>query len=167
MSDGQKLFLFNPDSSSFEGFFETSNTPKLSPDFKKAAYYSNYEIWLLFLKAELGQPQKEAGQQVFIARFSEKIDEVFWLTAHYLVFNSGGKINEFDSAASASAAKINKFDSAASAAKIKIAEIDDRDVINIIDLANFESPKIFWSQNYKKLFILSLGNLYSSKELVP
>jgi len=141
LSDGQKLFLFNPDSSAFEDFFETSNTPKISPDLKKAVYYSNYEIWILFLKPELGQPQKESKEQLFIARFSEKMGEIFFFTNHYLIFNNGRKI--------------------------KIAETDDRDIINIVDLAEFESPKIFWNQKYKKLFILSNGSFYSSKVLIP
>lgn len=141
LEDGQKLFMFNPDSGSFESLLETKKEPKISPDLKKVLYYSDYEIWLFYLKQELGQPSKEADQRIFIARFSEKIDEVFFLTNHYLIFSSGDKI--------------------------KVAEIDDRDVINIVDLADIKSPKIFWSQTFKKLFILSNGSFYNSKVLVP
>jgi len=141
ISDGQKIYFFNLESDSFEKFFETNKQLKVSPDYKKIAYASDYEIWILFLKPELGQPQKENKEQLFIARFSEKMGEIFFFTDHYLIFNSGGKI--------------------------KIAETDDRDIINIVDLAEFESPKIFWNQIYKKLFILSNGNFYSSKVLIP
>ena len=141
ISDGQKIYFFNLESNSFEKFFETKKQLKISADSKKIAYASDYEIWILFLKPELGQPQKESKEQLFIARFSEKMGEIFFFTNHYLIFNSGGKI--------------------------KIAETDDRDIINIIDLAEFESPKIFWNQIYKKLFILSNGNFYSSKVLIP
>ena len=141
ISDGQKIYFLNLESNSFEKFFETNKQLEISPDSKKIAYASDYEIWILFLKPELGQPQKESKEQLFIARFSEKMGEIFFFTDHYLIFNSGGKI--------------------------KIAETDDRDIINIVDLAEFESPKIFWNQIYKKLFILSNGNFYSSKMLIP
>jgi len=141
ISDGQKIYFFNLESDSFEKFFETNKQLKISPDYKKMAYASDYEIWILFLKPELGQPQKENKEQLFIARFSEKMGDIFFFTNHYLIFNSGGKI--------------------------KIAETDDRDIINIVEVAEFESPKIFWDQKYKKLFILSNGSFYSSKVLIP
>jgi hypothetical protein len=141
ISDGQKIYFFNVESDSFEKFFETNKQLKISPDSKKIAYASDYEIWILFLKPELGQPQKESKEQLFIARFSEKMGEIFFFTDHYLIFNNGRKI--------------------------KIAETDDRDIVNIIDLAEFESPKIFWNQIYKKLFILSNRNFYSSEVLIP
>ena len=84
------------------------------------------------------QEEKKVGEEIFLTRFSEKIGEVFWLTSHYLIFNTGSKI--------------------------KIAEIDDRDKINIVDLVEFPDPKIFWNQNNKKLYILSEKNLYTSRE---
>jgi hypothetical protein len=141
LSDGSKLFLFNPDSGSFESFFETKNEPNISPDSQKAVYYSDYEIWLLFLKHDPGQPPRETGQRLFLARFSEKINDVFWLTPDYLVFSVGGQI--------------------------KIAETDDRDVINVVDLAELTSPYIFWNQPFEKLYILSQGNFYGTKQLLP
>jgi hypothetical protein len=141
LADGKSLFLLNQDSGSFETFFETENEPKLSPDSKKAVYWSDSEIWLVFLRQEAGQPPKQEGQRVFISRFSEKIGDVFWCNPAYLIFNVGKKI--------------------------KIAEIDDRDVINIIDLVEYNSPKLFWDENLKKLFILSEGSFYGSKQLLP
>ena len=102
-------------------------------------YFNDYEIWVLFLEKKYDQSQKEAGEKLFITRFSEKIDDLFWYTGHYLIFNVGDKI--------------------------KVAEIDDRDKINIVDLAEFKEPKIFWSN--KKLYVLSEENLYVSEELTP
>ena len=87
------------------------------------------------------QPQRHVGEKVFLTRFSEKIDEVFWYTNHYLVFNVGNRI--------------------------KIVEIDDRDKINIVDFTEFKEPKTFWNQSNKKLYILSEEILYTSKKLVP
>jgi hypothetical protein len=83
----------------------------------------------------------EEKEEVFITRFSKKIGNVFWLTDHYLIFNVGDKI--------------------------KIAEIDDRDKINMIDLAEFKNPEIFWDKKSKKLYVLSEGNLYQSEPLLP
>ena len=105
------------------------------------AYYNNYEIWVLFLVKKYEQPQKLAEDQLFLTRFSGKIDEVFWYTDNYLIFNTGEKI--------------------------KIAEIDDRDIVNIVELVEFKAPKIFWNQNNKKLFVLSDGDLYVSEKIAP
>jgi len=135
------LYLFNPDLKSFEKFFEGINNLKISPDNKKMVYFSNSEIWVLFLRENISQPEKKAGQKVFIIRLSEKIRDVFLLNSDYLIFNSGNNL--------------------------KIVEIDDRDRINIINLAEFENPEIFFNQTDKKLYLLSEGNLYSSEKLLP
>ena len=114
---------------------------RASQDLGKIAYSANAEVWVMFLKEEFGQPQKKAGERLLVARFSEKIGDIFWLTNHYLIFNTGNKI--------------------------KIAEVDDRNGINIIDLADFEKPKIFFNQANKKLYILSERKLYASQRLLP
>jgi len=139
LRENQTLYQFNPDLKSFEKFFENINFLKISPDLKKIVYFSNSEIWILFLKEVVSQPIKKSGEKVFLVRLSEKINDVFWLNSDYLVFNTGNKI--------------------------KVAEIDDRDRINMVDIAEFENPKIFFSQKQKKLYILSNGNLYTSETL--
>ncbi len=80
-------------------------------------------------------------KKIFLTRFSEEIGSIFWLTNDYLIFNVGNKI--------------------------KIAEIDDRDRLNIVDLAEFESPEIFWDGNNQKLYVLSNKKLYVSESLLP
>ena len=112
-----------------------------SSDGKKVVDSNNYEIWVLFLEDSYDQLQKKAGDKIFLTRFSEKIGKVFWLTSHYLIFNVGNKI--------------------------KIAEIDNRDRINIANLAEFEEPEIFWDENNKQLYILSNESLYGSGDLLP
>jgi len=139
LEENDIIYIFDETKKSFEKFFESIKDLKFSPDSRKMAYFNNYEIWILFLEKKYDQSQKEAGEKLFITRFSEKIDEVFWYTNHYLIFTAGDKI--------------------------KMAEIDDRDKINIVDLAEFKEPKIFWSN--KKLYILSEENLYVSEELTP
>jgi len=137
LREDQILYLFNPDSKSFEKFFEPIKSIKISPDSKKLFYFSDSEIWVLFLKD--GPPGHRAGDRVFLIRLSEKIGDCFWLNSSYLIFNAANKI--------------------------KIAEIDDRDRINIIDLAEFKEPKIFFNQADKKLYILREGNLSVSEKL--
>jgi WD40 repeat protein len=133
LQENKILYLFNPESKSFEKLFEGINDLKISPDGKKLVFSSNFEIWLFFLSDE---KEKKAGEKLFISRVSEKIGDIFWLNSQYLIFNAGNKI--------------------------KITEIDDRDKINIIDFAEFNNPKIFWNQNYKKLYLLSENNLWVS-----
>lgn len=146
LQEEKNLYLLNQDTKSFDGiqrpfdiFFDRINSLKASPDNKKLVYFSDNEIWVLFIKDDLGQPHKTAGEKLFINRFSEKIGDVFWINSSYLAFNVGDKI--------------------------KISEIDDRDKMNIIDFIELKNPKILWDENNKKLNILSEGNLYSSESL--
>ncbi len=139
LEENDILYIFDESKKSFQKLFEPIKDLKFSPDSRKMAYFNNYEIWVLFLEKKYDQPQKEPGEKLFITRFSERIDNVFWYTNHYLIFNAGDKI--------------------------KVVEIDDRDRINIVDLTEFKEPKIFWAN--KKLYILSEGNLYTSEELTP
>lgn len=140
LQEDKILYELNPNSKSFEKFFEPTKTLKISPDLKKIVYFNNYEIWILFLDSDPSITHQK-GDRVFLTRFSEKIDEVFWYTSNYLIFNVEDKI--------------------------KIAEIDDRDRINIVDIAEFKNPKIFFNKNAKKLYLLSEGNLYESQALLP
>jgi len=178
LREGNNLYKFNPDLKIFENFFEKINALKISQDNKKLAYFSDYEIWVLFLSDKNDPPQKRMGEKLFLTRFSEKINDVFWLNSDYLIFNTEDKI--------------------------KISEIDDRDRLNIIDVfeikklppngsakkASFLLPpsvarremnevqrppslllgspvKMFWNQFDKKIYILNGGNLYSSNPLLP
>ncbi|MDI6591372.1 MAG: hypothetical protein QME61_00290 [Patescibacteria group bacterium] len=141
LKENQILYQFNPSSKSFEKVFEPVKGLIISPDFKKIVYFNDYEIWILFLKEVFDQPQKKAGEQLFLTRFSEKIGQIFWYTSHYLIFNVGNKI--------------------------KVAEIDDRDGINIYDIAEFKNPKIFWTSiQPQRLYVLSNENLYFSEPLL-
>jgi len=139
--EDETLYVFDKKNNSFKKISEFVKDFKFAPDFKKIAYFNNYEIWVLFLEQKENQPQKETGDKLFLTRFSERIDKVFWYTNHYLIFNTEDKI--------------------------KITEIDDRDRINIVDFAEFEKPEIFWNQDNKKLYILTDKNLYVSEKLTP
>ncbi len=133
------LYIFDENTKSFQKLFQPIKSFKFSLDWQKLFYTNGHEIWVLFLEKNYNQPQREKGEKLFIARFSEELDNIFWYTNHYLIFETNDKI--------------------------KIAEIDDRDKINIVDLAEFKSPEIFWAN--KKLYVLSETNLYVSEELIP
>lgn len=135
------VYLLNKDSEKFEKLFEDIKNFETSADFKKAFFSSKHEVWILFLEEILDQPSKKAGEKLFLTRFSEEIDKGFWYTSHYLIFNTGPKI--------------------------KVAEIDDRDRINIVDLAEFKEPKIFFNRVDKKLYVLTENNLFVSRKLLP
>ncbi|PIV12886.1 MAG: hypothetical protein COS47_00160 [Candidatus Nealsonbacteria bacterium CG03_land_8_20_14_0_80_36_12] len=139
LKEGLNLLYLNPKTREFEKIFDSLSNLSFSPDYKKAVLTNNWEIWILFLEKIYGQPQKEAGEKLFLTRFSEEINQIFWLNSHYLIFNTGNKL--------------------------KIVEIDDRDRINIIDLAEFKNPKIYFSK--KSLYLLSNENLYSLEKLIP
>lgn len=141
LKEGENLYLLNPESKSFEKFFSGIKDLKLSPDSKTLVYLSDNEIWLLFLKDEFDQPQRKAGEKLFLMRLSEKINDIFWLNNHYLIFVSGDQI--------------------------KITETDNRDKINIVDIVEIKNPRIFWNQLDKKIYLLSEENLYSSPVLLP
>jgi WD40 repeat protein len=85
--ESKDLYRLNQESKSFEKFFEGINDLKISPDSQKLAYFSDYEIWILFLSAT-----EKAEGKLFLARLSEKISDIYWLNSNYLVFNSGNKV---------------------------------------------------------------------------
>lgn len=141
LQSDQTLYLFNPGTKSFEKFFDDLSNLRLSPDGRKLVYYSDNEIWILFLDNIYSAPQRQAGEKIFLTRFSEKIGNVFWLNSDYLIFDVGNKI--------------------------EISEIDNRDHLNVYDIGEFSNPQIFWSQNDARLYVLSSGKIFLSQALLP
>ncbi len=141
IKEDNSFYLFNKENLEFRKEFQTDRDPITSPDFQKIAYFTDFEINILFLDNIAGQPQRKYGESVFLTRFSEKIDNINWYTSHYLVFSVSDRI--------------------------KVMEIDNRDNINIVQLAEFKEPKISFSFPEKKLYLLSEGKLFVSKELIP
>lgn len=83
----------------------------------------------------------EKKEKIFLTRFSEKIGNIFWLNDYYLIFSVSNKI--------------------------KITEIDNRDRLNIVDLAEFEKPEIIWDKNAGKLYVISGKKTYLLENLLP
>lgn len=112
---------------------------KISPDLKKIAFYGKHEAWLLFLEKNEGQPPREKEEKLFLARFSENIDDLFWYESNYLIFRVGEKI--------------------------KVCETDQRDKIQIWDLEGIEAERFFFSPENEKLYFLKDGNLFMTESL--
>lgn len=138
--DGIFNFL-DRDRSEFREMFRSSKDPIPSPDRRKLAYYGDHAINVLYLDDTMDQPTKKYGESSFLTRFSGKIDNVGWLNDHYLVFSVDNEI--------------------------KIIEIDDRDNINIVNLANLTDPKLHFERSDNRLYILSDGNIFVSRTLLP
>ncbi len=152
---GKSLHLLNQETKLFENFFEGINSLKISPDFEKIVYFSDYEIQIFFLKESPKQPKREKGENMFLLRLSEKIKDVFWITPNHLIFSTENNI--------------------------KITEIDNRDMINTIQLAEFssfiknygestkdrENLKIFWNSINERLYVLAKEILWVSNKLTP
>ena len=140
LRENRNFYLFSSDLNSFEDFFIGINELKISPDGKKLVFFSNSEIWILFLRDD---GRKKAGEKLFLVRLSEKIKDVFWLNSDYLIFNSGKNL--------------------------KIVETDERDRIQtwiLSPIPNFNSEiKIHFNGTDKKLYVLSAENLFVSEKL--
>ncbi len=134
-------YLFNRELSMFEQIFESEYKPVVSPDLGKLFFSNGYEIKIMFLREANDQPQRNRLDEVFLTRFSQKIKDVDWYTSHYLLFTISNEI--------------------------KIIEIDNRDNVNIVNLAEFKNPKSHFNLNTKKLYVLSEGKLFISEKLIP
>lgn len=147
LKDGSTLYFFSEKSGEFEKIHEdVSSDPKISPDGQKIAFFSNSELWVFFLKEKTEEIKKNPGDKLFIARISEKIQDCYWFNSDYLVFSAGGSI--------------------------KAADIDERDKINITDLAKFsdlgkdqsrQKQAMAWDGGNRILFVLANGSLFKSQ----
>ena len=138
LKENSFVYLFNTETKSFEKFSENIKDFKISPDSKTIAYFFDTEIWILPIeKTKL----YEAKKSVFLVRFSKPIQDIFWINSTYIAFNVENNI--------------------------KISEIDTRDQLNIIDLGEFQSPRIFWSPISKRIYNLTEETLWQSEELIP
>jgi len=134
------LYYLN-NSSNFEKISDSIKDVIISPQNRKVALTNDYEITIFFLQDSIEQPQKKKGENVFITRFSKKINKLFWFNPDYLILSVGDEI--------------------------KISEIDDRDHINIFQIKKFEGPpRILFDSRNKQIYSLINQRLYISQPLV-
>ena len=133
------LYSFNRETNSLENISDNVKGLVICPDENKIAYFTENEILVLFLKDNKNQPQKKEGEKVTVNVSSATINNIFWLTNHYLIFST--------------------------ASRVRITEIDDRDKINVYDFFTAKPTKLFWNKFDKKSYILSQDNVLVSQSL--
>ena len=133
--------MLNQQNRSFEKFFAPFHEMVLSPDKTKLALSTGKELWLHFLKEDREQPFRSKGDRVFLTRFSEPIANLTWFTSHYLLFSHPNAI--------------------------MISEIDDRDRLNVVEIASFPHSNVSWLDSTKTLLVQSGDQIRVSEKLLP
>jgi hypothetical protein len=140
LKEGTRVFQVNTPEKSMQEIFSEARIIKGSPDGKKLAVSNGSELWIMYLQDSQGQPYHKAQDKVFITRISKDINNLAWISSHYLVFSTD--------------------------TDVQAMEIDERSTINSAHLAQFPDPTLFWQEASKTLGILSQGNLYVSETLI-
>ena len=143
VTDAKHVILFPTDIEFQETAqdIEDIESEELSPDKRKIVHAKGAELWVSYIQDSDVQPFYKADEEVFLTRFSQDIEHINWIGSHYLVFFVGEQI--------------------------KIAEIDDRDTLNIIDIAQFPSlQSLFYNPSSQTLFVLSGSIYYESDKLI-
>ncbi len=140
LKEGARLLWVDTKEKSMKEVFSQAQIIEGSPDQKKLAVSNGSEIWVLYLQDSQDQPYHKTQDKVFLTRLSKNIDNLSWISSHYLVFSAD--------------------------TDIQTIEVDERDVINTSRLAQFPDPRLFWQETSKALAVLSQGNLYISEALV-
>lgn len=141
LKENQMLYILNQGNRSFEEFFTPFQEMLLSPDGNKIALSTGKELWLHFLKEDREQPSRAEGDRVFLTRFSEPITNLTWFTSHYLLFSLPNAIT--------------------------ISEIDDRDHLNMVELASFPRSDLLWQDSTKTLLVQTREQIRVSEKLLP
>ncbi|MFH1643137.1 MAG: hypothetical protein ABH967_00650 [Patescibacteria group bacterium] len=141
LKENEKLYLLDEESKTFELFAEDCQGIKKSFNSEKLVYFSEHEVWIMFLADQKSQPYKKAGDKIFLIRLSEKINDITWLDSDHIILSNNNKV--------------------------LIGETDERNGVNMVDLAIFDYPKIIFNQSDKKLYVLSDNNIYQSIKLIP
>jgi len=143
----KNLYQFDSQVQNFQIISIAAQEVILSPDRKKFALTNGSEISIYYIANETEQPQHEAGDQIFLTRFSKKVDNLIWINDYYIGFTLGETI--------------------------KIAEIDNRDRINIPDIAQFsklngDNSKVtfFWDSSKHLLYAHAEKSIQVSTKLI-
>ena len=124
---------------------------EFAPDNKKLLYYTDSELWVMYLEKILIQPYKETGEKELITRFAEKIKSAIWYSEdnEHIIFVIGNTI--------------------------KITELDGRGKRNTFDLLsaenfnsdNWNNPQMFYSAKKELLYFIDNNKLYSVQLKTP
>jgi len=140
VKEDETLYFLNPENHSLIRIFASLKEYQFSADNKKLALRNDNEIIVFFNQEQTEQPQKKEQEKVRLIGTTKKIDNLFWLNNHYLVFKNNDSI--------------------------EIIEIDDRDKPNLVELTTFPNLKISFLEKQKLLLVLSKNKLYFSKDVL-
>ncbi len=138
LSSKKNLYLLNKNSRIFELLSPGVSQARFSADGKKLMFFSDHEIWILYLEDFLIQPNKKTGEKELITRFAQKIsDVIFFPDDEHLAFVVGDKI--------------------------KTTELDGRDRRNTIDFLTAPFPQIYFDGEKEIFYFLTEEKLFSLK----
>jgi len=137
----EELYMLNRQTQIFEEFLAPFYEMVLSPDGKTLALSTGKEIWLYFFEEHQEQPRRQKGEKLFLTRLSEDIENLVWFNSHYLMFTQNGAI--------------------------MVSETDNRDHLNMVELAKFSSPSFFWQDQTKTLLVQTENQVLVSEKLLP
>ena len=139
---GGKLYLFEKDSKVFNLLAKNVKGVEFSSDNEKLLWWTDNEIWVMWLKDVFSQPYRKAGDKEIIMSSPNKIIQAIWFTKtnEHIIYSLAGQNDQ---------------------AQIKITELDSRDQRNTFDIYSAKNPEIYWNGNDNLLYILTGGKLYS------
>jgi len=141
-SPAGELYLLNPTTQLFETVANEVQGAEFSSDDKKLLWWTDHEIWVLWLEDILIQPLRKAGDKELIARFADIISQAIWLpkTNEHIIF----VVKQPDGTQN-----------------IKLTELDGRDLRNTFDIYSDKNVKLYWSAEDKLLYLKAGEKLYS------
>ncbi len=150
VQENATLWLADKTTDKFIAVYPSVKDLRVSPDNQKIVYFNNNEVVISPEQANVAPAT--SGQQALVPIFSGTVSDVWWLNNDYIVIASGNNII--------------------------ISEIDARGNVNTITLPStisasggqsvaLQNPQIFFSQQDKKLYILSQASLIVSEKLLP
>ncbi len=143
------LYVYNEEKSKETKSFTKTPSVKgfqFSDDGKKLLFWTNHEIWTLFLREWNVQPIRHKNNRILITRLTSPISNVQWVENYENILFSTNQI-------------------------LKIAELDNRDKINIFDVLtvknSFSDRDVLYDKDTQLIYFRSKNNekyqLWSSR----
>ncbi len=150
LQENTTLLQVDQETNSITPVYASVKAVSVSPDGKKTVYYNEKEVVIGQVDANIITPETTTTT-VLVPLFSGPVSDVWWVNNDYLAITSGNSV--------------------------VISEIDARGNVNIITLSSItladgttvalQAPKLFFSQQDKKLYIVSQKTLMVSEKLLP
>ncbi|OGZ34639.1 MAG: hypothetical protein A2Y98_00025 [Candidatus Portnoybacteria bacterium RBG_19FT_COMBO_36_7] len=139
---GGQLFILDKQTKTFNPLADEIQGIEFSSDNQKILFWSEHEIWVLWLKDAWVQPYRKTGENELLTRYSDKITQAVWVTKtnEHIIYSAAGPDGQ---------------------AQIKITELDGREQRNTFNLYSAQNPEIYWNKNEDLLYILIDNSLFS------